>query len=244
MAPLYGPDLAYIHASAYAGLARQAAPAIVAILRSAAIPVRRVVDVGCGAGPLTHALLAEGFAVTAIESSPEFAALARAAAPAAEVICGSAYAVPLPSCEAIVALGEPLTYHSLQADAESLVAGFFRRSAEVLPAGGLLIFDIIEAGTPSLNSRSWAAGEDWALLAETTEDPAARTLTRHIQTFRRIQELYRRDEERHEVRVFDAAALTGQLQRLRFAVKTAQAYGDYRLLPRRRAFVCRRLSQG
>ena len=53
MISLYQEDLAYIHATAYGALARGAAPEIVRVLKSAAIPICRVVDVGCGAGPLT-----------------------------------------------------------------------------------------------------------------------------------------------------------------------------------------------
>jgi hypothetical protein len=47
---LYGDDLAAIQAVAFGGLAAGAAPAILDLLRARPIPVRRVVDVGCGAG--------------------------------------------------------------------------------------------------------------------------------------------------------------------------------------------------
>jgi hypothetical protein len=39
---LYGEDFAYIHAAAFGGLARSAAPEIVRLLKSAAIPNRKI----------------------------------------------------------------------------------------------------------------------------------------------------------------------------------------------------------
>lgn len=237
---LYGPDLAYIQAAAFGDLARGAAPEIVRLLRSAAIPVRRVVDAGCGAGVLSAALADAGFDVTGIDSSAELLAVASAAVPQAQFVNGSLYDAELPPCEAILAVGEPLTYHAPNADADALVAGFFQRAAQVLPSGGMLIFDLIETGEPGLSGSFAGSGEDWAVISQTSEDPASRALVREIETFRRVGDLYRRGNETHHVRLFETSELTGQLTRLGFSVRTAQAYGGYRLAPRRRAFFCTR----
>ena len=236
---LYREDLAHIHAAAFGGLARGAAPEIVRRLRNAAVRVRRVVDVGCGAGPLTRELAGAGFEVTGIDASDELLAIARAEVADARFIHGSAYEVALPECEAIAAVGEPLTYH--ESDDDARVAGFFRKAAEVLPPGGMLIFDLIETGEPSLAGRFWTSGEDWAVLAETEEDQKERTLVRRIETFRRVGELYRRGREVHRVRLFDAAVLTAQLAQCGFTTEKAEAYGEQKLGPRRRAFFATRL---
>jgi 2-polyprenyl-3-methyl-5-hydroxy-6-metoxy-1,4-benzoquinol methylase len=66
MESLYRQDLAYIQALAFGGLARGAAPKIVRLLNTAQIQIRRVVDVGCGAGPLAACLVEAGFEVTGI----------------------------------------------------------------------------------------------------------------------------------------------------------------------------------
>ncbi len=236
MAALYGEDLAYIQAAGFGGFARGAAPEIIRRLREACVPVRRVVDVGCGAGPLAQVLVEAGFEVTGIDPSPELLAAARAAMPQARLIRASVYAAEIPPCEAILAVGEPLTYHDEAAEADAKLARFFRHASEVLPAGGLLIFDVIETGEPPLHGRSWQCGEDWVVLAETIEDPPARTLVRAIETFRRVGELYRRGREIHRVRLFDAEALCRELSACGFVVETAQAYGAAPLPPRRRAF--------
>src|SRR5271154_5489421 len=127
MEALYKQDLAYIHSAAFGGLARGAATEIRRLLKSATIPIRKVVDVGCGAGPLSAALFEHGFEVTGIDSSPELVAIARAAVPEARFVNASIYDEEIPDCEAIVAVGEPLTYHAEGADADRLVQSFFQR---------------------------------------------------------------------------------------------------------------------
>jgi hypothetical protein len=54
----YQEDLAYIQSVGFGDLARGAAPEILRRLRAAHCPVRRIVDVGCGAGPLARAFFA------------------------------------------------------------------------------------------------------------------------------------------------------------------------------------------
>ncbi len=237
---LYQRDLAYIQAVAFSTLARGAAPDIVRRLRGARCPVRHVVDVGCGAGPLTQALLEAGFDVTGVDCSADLLTIAREAAPTAHFIRASIYDFEIPACDAIVALGEPLTYHGEGDDAGLRVNRFFERAAAVLPPGGMLIFDIIECGEPSLSGKFWSSGDDWAVLADTTEDPLSRTLVRSIQTFRRVDELYRRGCEVHLVHLFDSGELREELAASGFEVETAQAYGSQTLAPRRRAFFAAR----
>jgi 2-polyprenyl-3-methyl-5-hydroxy-6-metoxy-1,4-benzoquinol methylase len=64
---IYEEDLAYIQAKEFGGLAEGAASEIIRRLRRAAVPVKRVVDAGCGAGPLSKALVEAGFEVTGID---------------------------------------------------------------------------------------------------------------------------------------------------------------------------------
>lgn len=81
--------------------------------------------------------VAAGFDVTGIDPSADLIALARAAVPQARFVEASIYDIELPVCEAIVAVGEPLTYHANGADADRL-HDLFRRASAVLPAAGML----------------------------------------------------------------------------------------------------------
>jgi SAM-dependent methyltransferase len=241
MDSLYREDLAYIQAAAFGGLARGAAREVLRLINGASIQIRRIVDVGCGAGPLTTALVQAGYEATGIDKSADLLAMARAAVPRARFIHKSIYDAEIPACEAILAVGEPLTHHTEDADRDTLVKGFLERASDVLPERGMLIFDLIELGEPSLTGRSWNSGDDWAVLVDTRENQDSRTLVRDIETFRRVDQLYRRGREVHRVRLFDTSTLRDQLASCGFAMETAHEYGAQRLGPRRRAFFCTRI---
>jgi len=242
MQSLYGRDLAYVQAAAFGTLARGAAGEIVRRLHSSSAQVRRVLDVGCGAGPLTEALIDAGFEVTGVDTSAELLELARANAPEAHFIHASIYEFKIRGYDAVIAVGEPLTYHEEGANADDRIAGFFQRVSEALPPGGMLIFDVIGLGEPPLAGRTWNSGDDWAVLVETTENQPERTLVRNIETFRRIGKAYRRSHEVHTVRLFDVSTLCNQLASYGFAIETSQSYGTQQLLPRRHAFFAIRLA--
>ena len=236
MPSLYQRDLAYIQAKGFGDFARAAAPEIIRRLRSSTLDVRRVIDVGCGAGPLAKALVDAGFEVTGVDTSEELLEFARLNVPNADFIRASAYDVQIPACDAVIALGEPLTYHADCSRADELVGDFFRKVADALPSNGMLIFDVIGLGEPSLTARTWASGDDWAVLVDTTENQEERTLVRNIEIFRYECEFYRRSNEVHRVRLFDVQKLRDQLISIGFAVEIADSYGAYPLLPRRHAF--------
>jgi SAM-dependent methyltransferase len=236
----YGEDLAYIQTVGFGGLAAGAAPAIVERLRGSRILVRRVIDVGCGAGVTTRALTDAGFDTLGIEPSAALLEQARRAAPAARFRQASAYDALLEPCETILAVGEPLTYHEPDVDADARLRQFFCKAAAALAPGGLLVFDVILAEGPPLDAKGWSSGDDWVILWETSEDRTARRLTRRIETFRRHGSTYRRSSEVHAVKLFDAGALTTWLLDEGFDVVTASGYGSQALGPRRVAFFATR----
>jgi len=109
MQSLYQCDLAYVHATAFEKLARGVAGDIVRRVQTCAKRIQRVLDVGCGAGPLTVELIESGFDVTGIDTSADLLEVARARAPTAHFLHASAYEVQIEGYDAVVALGEPLT---------------------------------------------------------------------------------------------------------------------------------------
>src|SRR5260370_1188740 len=124
--PLYDEDLAYVQATAYGEFAAGAMPAGVKHLRSAGLRTGRIVDIGCGAGVSTRALADAGFRPIGIDVSPYLLSVARNAVPTAELHLASAYQFQIPPCAAILALGEPLTYHAPDVDPEALLQTFLQ----------------------------------------------------------------------------------------------------------------------
>jgi len=244
MQSLYQCDLAYVQAAAFGGLARGAAAEIIRRLQSAGAQLRRVVDVGCGAGVLTKSLTDAGFEVTGVDTSAELLEFARTNVPNVPLVHASAYDFQIEGYDAVVALGEPLTYHSESAEADKLLTSFFRRVADALPVGGMFIFDVIGLGEPSLAARTFRSGDDWAVLVETAENQSQRILVRNIEIFRGVGDLYRRSHEVHTVRLFEVTKVCEQLASMGFVTETARSYGTQELPPRRHAFFATRLGRG
>lgn len=241
--PLYGADVARIQADAFGDLAHGASPELVSILNASSVPVRRVYDIGCGAGVTTRALVAAGFETTAVEPSSHLLAIARANAPHATFLQASAYELELQPCDAVLAVGEVLTYPAPEVDADDRVRTFFRDVARALVPGGRLVFDVIDADGPSLDAKSWRRETAWTTLWETREDRAASRLVRLIETFIREEDgRYRHAHETHHVKLFREADLRGWLADAGFDVRTTRSYGAVPLAPRRVAYVATRTS--
>jgi SAM-dependent methyltransferase len=241
MSGFYGADLAQVHHAGFADHSTGAAPALLAMLRGAGIRRGTVVDLGCGGGQWLRALGDAGYDAIGVELSPALAKLARREAPRARVRTGSIYAVPLPPCDAVTALGEVLGY--LPGDGARIpsFAATFRRVARALRPGGVFAFDlIVRDGARPLHTRNYRVDGDWVVLAESIEDRARRRLVRDITTFRRVGQTYRRAHEVHHVRVPSRAEILAALRAAGFAAHAGRRYGTFALAPRRFAFVARK----
>jgi SAM-dependent methyltransferase len=235
---VYAEDLAYVQHAGYGGFARRAAPGLKALLRGAGIRRGLVVDLGCGAGVWLAELLRAGYDGLGIDASRALLRFAQREAPGARFRHGSVYEVALPSCEAVTALGEVLSYAPAGRPAPDL-RRLFRRVAAALPPGGLFVFDAIVAGR-ELPRHTFALGEDWAVLSLLAEDHRRRRLVRDITTCRRHSRGWRRRREHHEQRVASPGEIAAALRAAGFAVRTSRRYGRFALMPRRLAFVARR----
>ena len=236
---LYQEDLAFVQTVGFSDFATKVSPAIVEVLRGLPF-VRTVADVGCGAGITTAALSEAGYEVVAIEPSGALLQIARRSAPRARFIQGSVYEVDLPACDAVLAVGEPLSYHEPKVDAVGVLCSLLARVRAALSPGGLFVFDVISSAGPSLDARAWKSDDEWAILYETREDRATARLTREIEVFRRHGSGYRRTKELHHVKLFDEVELARWLEQAGFSVQVTSAYGNIQLAPRRIAFFATR----
>lgn len=220
---MYRRDLAHVHHLGFSEFAQSAAPGVIAVLKEH--DVRRVVEIGCGSGVLARELTDAGFDVAGFDASPAMIALARETAPRARFAVGRFADIALPECDAIVAMGEVLNYGTW-AEVRALVE---RAAARVL------LFDVAERGAYPPYDERRIDGDDWSVIAVKESDGTR--LRRRVLTFVAGDETMRRDEELHELVLYDRAEITDLLRAHGFRVTRRRSYGTRRL-PKGHALYC------
>jgi SAM-dependent methyltransferase len=243
--PVYSEDLAYIHDSGFDGFAASAAPGLIHILHRHHIrPAARspyapyIVELGCGGGTLARHLVDAGFDVLGIDVSPAMIRLARARVPDARFRVASLADAVLPTCQAVMAIGEVVTYVPGGLPA---LRRWFRRVHRALDPGGLLIFDFLESAERRTFAPRTRFGDDWALSARADVDRTGRLLTRRMTMVRMVGRACRHSRETHRVRIHHRLAIEGALARAGFSVAMRRSFGRCRLLPGDVAVVAQKL---
>ena len=238
----YTEDLAYIHDVGFGGFARSAAPGLLAILKQTGIVRGLVIDLGCGSGIWAQELGAAGYEVLGIDLSVAMIRLARERVPQSEFRTESFLTTQLPPCVAVTAIGECFNYLFDGRNTRQALRRLFHRIEQALRPGGVLVFDVAGPGRAgdAAARRKHLEGDDWAILFEAEEDRPRRCLTRRITTFRKVGELYRRDQEVHRLRLFTRSELARQLRRIGFRVRIVPGYGQAPFVPGHFGFVARK----
>ena len=234
---MYSRGLAFVHDSAFGDFSRHVAPEILTILRSAGVRAGRVVEVGCGSGLLAKRLSAAGYEVRGVDVSPAMIALARRRAPRARFRVGDLKSLRLPSCAAVIGVGEVVTYVS---GGLPVLRRFFQRVYDALPPGGLLVFDFIHSARQRTNPSRTIATNDWRMTVRADYNQRTRILTRRIELVGRIDSRIVRSRETHTVRIYPVREVVATLRRIGFRVSTSRTIGGYQLLPGDTAVVARR----
>jgi SAM-dependent methyltransferase len=224
---VYFDDLAYVHDAGFGDLARGAAPEIVRLLRAAGIQRGHIVEIGCGSGIAASDFLDAGYAVTGIDPSAAMIRLARARAPGARFRVAGAERARLPHCDAVVAVGEVVSYVPGGLPA---LRRLFRRVGDALRPGGTFVFDFIESAARRTFAVKSFAGADWALVASASFAPSPPTLTRRLVIVRSAGRRVRKSREIHRVRVYSRAQIADALARAGLSVRMSRSIGRYRVM--------------
>lgn len=234
----YREDLAFIHESGHTKLARGAASILLSELSDCESP-GLLVELGCGGGTLAEIVSAAGHSVLGFDISASMIEMARRRVPDASFVTGSFLDVTIPPCVAVAAIGEVINYLFDARNNEDILGKTFRKVFDALQPGGFFLFD--SAGldrAPHGNEQSFREHEDWTVLVTTKR--LDDILERHITSFRRIGDLYRRDHEVHRLRLYDPQWIAEQLALAGFEVQTLDRYGDKPMLDGLYAFFARR----
>jgi SAM-dependent methyltransferase len=223
----YRPDLAYIHHAGFSDFSRASASGVVAILAKHGVHSGLLLDVGCGTGVLAHELTQAGFDVLGFDASPAMIELARTTAPEARFEVASFETAELPPCDAIVAMGEVLSYGDIRT--------FVPKAARAIRKDGVLLFDVAGRDSYPAYDEQRIGGDDWSIIAIKESDGAK--VTRRVLTFRQEGGTTRRDEEVHELALYARAELLALL-RNDFRVRVRRSYGRRRLPKGHTVYVC------
>jgi SAM-dependent methyltransferase len=240
MRAFYETNLALIHNAGFGALALGASRVALRHLRSRDWPARTLIDLGCGSGILAEPIGAAGFDVVGVDLSSPLVSLARQRVPRGRFILGSLYEVELPPAAAVTMIGEVANYLVEGRPEESDLALLFGRIHAALPPGGLFLFDVAVPTCRDAPRQVFTQKAEWTILMETREDPAARLLRRDITTFRRVGDLYRREDETHVLRLWPSQTLERLLGEAGFEVEPLDGYDDVKLPPGLMGYACRR----
>jgi SAM-dependent methyltransferase len=238
----YKEDLAFIHDVGFSDYALKGVPGILEILDQSQIQSGLVVDLGCGSGLSAQEFAKAHYHVLGVDISESMIDIARKRVPDAEFRVESLFKVDIPPCNAVTSIGECLNYlFDPESDRQTLVQ-LFHRIYSALTPGGVFIFDIAEPGqvAQGTTTRGFTQGEDWVVLVEKEEDRQQGTLTRRIITFRQVGEHYRRDDEVHRLRLYEATDVARELRQVGFEVEIMRSYGQYLLPQAHAAFIARK----
>jgi SAM-dependent methyltransferase len=254
---LYSTDLAYIHDAGFGEFAELAAREVIRILRRHDVRgrpersrgstgsgrARRVVEVGCGSGRLARQLVDAGCTVVGFDISPAMIRLAREKAPEATFRVASLTEARMPRCDAVVAIGEVVTYVPARGRGNGLppaLRTFFSRVHEALEPGGFFIFDFIESGVRRRFSAKYDSGADWVIAVHAELDQRRQVLTRRMIAIRKVGRQYRRTQESHRVQIYSRRAVANALGDAGFTASMSRSYGRWPLLAGGVAVIARR----
>lgn len=232
--PLYGSQLASVHHAHFGSLAREAATELLARLTARGHRSGTIVELACGGGLSCEILSDAGYDVLGVDLSEAMLELARRHVPGAHFEQGSLWDFELPNAVAVTAVGEAFCYHGggQRPDGE-LLGERFRSIASALPTGGILLFDVAtpgRSGSSAHRTGSWEAAGTYLYLDE-REHVALGKLTRTIDCFVPIGDLYRRDREVHELTTFDAKVVEARLRDAGFDYERTAGFGGYEFSP-------------
>jgi SAM-dependent methyltransferase len=238
----YKEDLAYIHDTGYSEYVLKSAPGILAILAQNNIRSGLVVDLGCGSGLSVLELIKADYRVLGVDISESLIAIARTRVPGAEFRVESMFKTDIPSCNAVISIGECFNYLFDVDNNYQMLVQLFDRIYRSLTPGGVFIFDIAEPGQvmPGKTTKGFTEGKDWIVLVEKEEEQAQSILIRRIITFRKVGENYRRDDEVHHLRLYRATDVAEKLRQVGFQVQIMRSYGQYELPEAHAAFIARK----
>lgn len=205
--PYYEPDLAMVHHLGYGFHADMCAPGVLNLIE----PFKggTVLEIGCGSGLLTKYLVDAGHTVIATDASQAMLDIARDHAPGAagfEIL--ALPDDPIPSVDAIVSIGHPISYLDTEEE-------IWRALQNIGRAASFFALDICDLEWGSFRTEQdlhARVADDWAIITRLSQPPPNKYV-REMTTFLRNDDgTWRRSDERHDNVLVDTSRIPGLLE--------------------------------
>jgi len=225
----YKEDLAFIHDVGFTKFIKSNAPAILKILNQNGIKKGHVVDIGCGSGTWANILADKGYTVSGVDISPNMIKIAKQNVPKANFTIGSFIDYQIPPCHVVTAFGEIFNYLFDKKNNLKRLTRFFERVYQSLQPNGLFIFDIAEPGRGGDLNQKFFDCDDWTILVAVEENKKTNRLIRNIISYRKMNDQYRRSDEKHILQLYKSTEIAKILRKIGFKVHIDKEFGNLRL---------------
>lgn len=234
----YDAALSAIHDSYFGQVAFGASQVIKQLLANRASSGQLVIDLGCGSGILAKELSEQGFTVLGIDLSKQMLDIARRKAPKATFIQASLFHFPIPSCNIVCAIGEPINYVFDDKYGYDIVKNLCRQVFNQLQPQGYFIFDLLTTEADRASTTKVVEKEEMTMIVQISVDTATAVLTREMTFFTKEGNLYTKHKETHQQQLFDRMKITAMLQELGFQVSVVDNYNSQPFRQGHFGFIC------
>lgn len=224
MSTVFGPTYAAAYDLFYAEKDYEAECDVIerAFTEFSAVPIHRVLDLGCGTGGHAIPLAGRGYEIVGVDRSPGMLTVAQVKAETADVTGRISFVLddvtaahPMASYDAALMMFNVLGYQAFPAEVSAALAAVRR----ALRPGGLFLFDVWQAPAVEFEppaQRSQIAEQDGARLIRLSSgqlEPAAETCSVRIQVLRLVDDLVTdKTIEQHQIRYFRREPLMKSLE--------------------------------
>jgi SAM-dependent methyltransferase len=234
----YDAALSAIHDSYYGQLSFDASQEVKHLLGNIDTSNQYIVDLGCGSGILAKELTEQGFKVLGVDISKHMLKIAKHKAPNATFIQSSLFDFPIPVCNMVCAIGEPINYLFEGMENNPSLENLFQHVYQQLKPKGYFIFDVLTTETDKAPTIKVVENEEMTMIVQISVDIATSVLTRKMTFFTKAGDYFIKHKETHKQKLFDRFKIKDMLKEVGFLVSIVDNYNNNLFRQGHIGFIC------
>lgn len=234
----YTFDLADIHDTSFDTFAKDASVYIIPLLKNLKRTNLPVIELGSGSGIFSDILFTNGFKVEGVDYSEDMVEIARKKLKTSKFHITSLWDFPIPSCCAVVAVGECLNYMVDRKVSLKDLYELFERISNGMELDGLFIFDVLcdRDSMEEIHRTTSYQGDNWEMKVERTE--YGQIIEREIHIEKKNKFGFRYTTEYHVQKRYHLPLMIDILEYCGFTVLVKNNYGKPFHDPFHKVFTC------